>query len=508
MRATFKSVRSDYAIAACVLVVFVVLSVGSALTKRPWSDEGWFATPALNLIKHGTMGTMVLEPVGWLKDIDRYTYWTLPLDFIAQAAWYKIFGFSLLSMRTLSMAWGILALLSWFVIVRALSGDRKVALLTFVLIAFDYVFITGASFGRMDLMSAALGFAGIAAYLRWRERNLTLAVFLSHTLVTASGLTHWNGILHFAGLIFLILYFDRARLRWQHVAVAAVPYLVGAAGWGLYILQSPSTFVAQITGNAQETGRLSGFSAPLSAFKYEITRRYLVAYGLGSHSTGSVGPIALKILIPIAYLLAIIGAVAARSIRQHRGLRALLIMTGIYFVMMTIIDGQKLSYYLLHIVPLYSAVLAVWLHWCWTSRVVPRRIVAASVCGLIIVQLGGVLYKMKLDSFRRSYLPATEFLKRNADRDTLIMGTADLGFELGFERNLVDDYRLGYYSGKRPDFFVVEEIYEGSINGQEKDRPEIYRHVTTLLDEEYQLVYDQAFFKIYAHRKRNAIGGL
>src|SRR5436309_2288758 len=83
--------------------------------------------------------------------------------------------------------------------------------LTAALLAVDYSFVMGASFGCMDLMCAALGFAGLAAYLSLREKHFAWAVLVSHTLVAASGLTHFMGILHFAGLVFLTLYFDRRR---------------------------------------------------------------------------------------------------------------------------------------------------------------------------------------------------------------------------------------------------------------------------------------------------------
>lgn len=492
--------RRGIAVALGALLVYCALCVGSSLTKRPWSDEGWFANAAWNLMAHGSMGTPVLEPSDFLQGIDRYTYWTVPLNFVAQAAWYKVFGFGLLSTRSLSTFWGVLLMGAVFVIMRQLFRRDDVALLAVVLLAVDYVMVTGGSFGRMDMMCAALGFAAQASYLWLRERNLTQAVLVSQTLVVASGLTHFNGVLHLFALVFLALYFDRSRLRFRHVALALIPYVVGAVGWGLYILQAPSLFLTQFGGNARNMDRMSGLAAPLSAFKHEITRRYLVAYGLGTHSIGHTGPIALKSLVLVAYLVALAGIVAVRRLREQQGVRVLLVLTACFFLVMTLLDGQKLSYYLLHIVPLYTALLAVWLYWCWSERAVPRPVVAVCLAGLLLLQLGGVLYRMKINTYDASYAPAVSFLKQNARADSLIMGSAELGFALGFDRPLVDDYRLGYFSGKRPDFFVVDEIYEEAINGQQKHRPELYRHIRQTLDDDYRLVYDQSFYKIYARR--------
>ncbi len=94
-------------VAAGVVILYIALAIGSARTKRPGSDEAWFASPAVNLITRGSMGTSVLEGTGLsIEGIDRYTYWVMPLYLVTQAGWYKITGFSLLSMRAYSAAWG------------------------------------------------------------------------------------------------------------------------------------------------------------------------------------------------------------------------------------------------------------------------------------------------------------------------------------------------------------------------------------------------------------------
>ena len=107
--------RAYWGFAAAVLVLYLLFTAGTALTKRPWSDEGWFASPAYNLAYHGYMGTSILEsvePRGQQKGIDKYTYWVMPLDIVAQAAWYRILGFGLFQMRMLSAFWGLVAILT------------------------------------------------------------------------------------------------------------------------------------------------------------------------------------------------------------------------------------------------------------------------------------------------------------------------------------------------------------------------------------------------------------
>ena len=113
---------------------------------------------------------------------------------------------------------------------RILSGDERIALLALGLMAVDFTVVWTASVGRMDMMCAALGGAGLTAFLILRERNLIRAVLVSQSLIVAAGLTHPMAAGYACGLAALTLYSDWKRIRMQHVLVAAVAYLIGAIG--------------------------------------------------------------------------------------------------------------------------------------------------------------------------------------------------------------------------------------------------------------------------------------
>ena len=48
----------------------------------------------------------------------------------------------------------------------------------------------------------------------------------------------------------------------------------------------------------------------------------------------------------------------------------------------------------------------------------------------------------------------SEAHRRPAD---LIMGSTELGWELGWKSNLVDDFRFGFFTGKKPDIIVTDK---------------------------------------------------
>lgn len=489
-----------YLSVAGIVVVYLTAAIACALTVRPWWDEGIFSSPALSLLTRGFMGTPVLDPFSRfypLLGVNEYTYYMVPLYMVAQVPWYKVFGFGVLQMRMFSMFWGLVTLASWFFIMKRLSNDRKVALLTIGLLAIDYTFVHGSSEGRPDTMSMALGFAGLATYLTLREGKLLLGVILSHALIACSVLTHPNGILHFLGLVFLTVYYDRSRLRLKHLATAATPYLVGALGWGLYISKAPEFFKAQMGGNA--AGRFEGFFSPASAIKAEIGKRYLgFLGGLAPHLSMAHR---LKLVILTTFVVAIVGTVLTREIRRHNGYRALLIVTGIYFMMMTFWDAHKQPNYMVHIVPLFVAILAVWIRWCWEKRIVPASVLIGCICLFLAVNIGGVLAVVKRDNYGKTYKPVIAFLKQNTRPDASIMGSSELGFGLGFFGNLTDDLRLGYLSGKTPDYIVVDSGYEEWIKIYSDADPRFAAFVKDRLTNEYHPVFVQPPYTIYA---RNA----
>jgi 4-amino-4-deoxy-L-arabinose transferase-like glycosyltransferase len=439
------------------------------------------------------MGTTVIEESNLLMTtrIHQFTYWVMPLNILAQAASYKIFGFGLFIMRGISVGFGLIALAAWFIIIESITNDRKVALLTLTLIAVDFAFIRSASAGRMDMMCAALNFSALAAYLRLRERNVAYAIFTGNALVALSGLTHPNGVLGFVGLAFLTLYYDRRDINWRHAMPATAPYVIAGASYLLYIVHDPNLFLTQLSGNGG--GRLWGLASPLGALKYEITERYL---GLSAAGAANY----LKVALVAAYALGIVGAICTREIRSAKGYRALLIISALFFAHQTFLEGTKLHLYLVHITPLYAAFIAAWIHSCWGRRRLPRRIMAPAFCAFVLLHLAGNAYVMVRDSYHKSYLPAVNFLNQNSGEQSLIMGTSELSFGLKSYDSLSDDKYLGYNSGRTPDFIVVDARYEQEQEAVRDKRPEIYRHINRLLAEDYRRVYDQASYKIYARR--------
>ena len=83
-----------------------------------------------------------------LTQINRYTYWVMPLYSFSQSFWLRITDFSLFTVRLYSVMWGLAALAGWWLVVRKLSSSIAAAFWTAALMAVDFTFLWSASVGR------------------------------------------------------------------------------------------------------------------------------------------------------------------------------------------------------------------------------------------------------------------------------------------------------------------------------------------------------------------------
>jgi len=503
-----SSTTSRYVfISVCILAIYLALTIGTALTEIPGTDEGFFANPAFNLLTRGQFATTILETFATpFKGMDRHTYWIMPLQPLTLSIWYRVFGFGVFSTRSLSIVWGLVALVSWFFIVRSLFKRTSLALLVVALLSFDYIFIVCGASGRMDMMSATLGFAGFATYLRLRERSLGWAILISQSLIVMSGLTHPMGLLPCLALLFLSLCFDYKRIGFKHVAIALVPYVIGGVAWGLYILQDPSSFVSQFLANAtmgsdENTGsRFVGLFSPFTGLKLELTHRYVANFGLGPRDSTATR---IKILFLVLYAAGVLGSLLIREIRRTANYRILIGMTLIYFIGLTIIDSQKNYYYLVHIVPFYLTMCAMFIAWCWTRPNVVGRILALALCAIGLVEIGGLAYRIKRNNYRNSFQPAMTFLKQNATAESSITANPGVAFGMGFPANVFHDPLFGFNSKRKFDYIIIDPETAYSIE-RSKDRDalgqQVYDYTMKLLADEYSRVYDYRSYTIYARK--------
>lgn len=460
-------------------------------------NEGWFADPAFHLATQGFFGTTVIESTGtWLEGVDRHTYWVLPLYPLAVAPLFRVFGFSLYKMRALSVFWGLVAISAFYFLMRSQAG-RGIGLFAALLLAVDFHFLVGAATGRMDMMCAALGYSALAIYMMLRERSLRAAILASSTLVVAGCLTHPCGILALCGLVFLAVRLDRERLSWSSLALGLLPCVAGLVAYGAYVLQDFPSWVRQLSGNvsgvageAAGSTRFSGLLHPLDALRRELLDRYMSAFNGDSWTN----PYRTQLVILGLYWGGVIVALLDRRIRSQKAVRFLLPLAGIYFVIMWLFEGLKLRVYMVHALPLFAGLAALWI-WNWTEG---QRFARAAVVALILaIQFLGIGVGVAINQYHNEHLRAARYMMEHGRPGSLIMASGQFAFEFGYDGRLIDDVRLGYFTGKKPEFFVRDVWYGEWLDHAKARDPKVYEHVSTTLAAQYREVFRNAGFVIY-----------
>jgi 4-amino-4-deoxy-L-arabinose transferase-like glycosyltransferase len=489
-----------YLLSALILGLYIALGIGVASTAAPWCDEGWLSNPALTFLRNGYFGTPILTSFGWgppqnLLHIQQKTYWIMPLHMMAQAGWYRLFGFSLLSLRTLSVFFGAILVVALGYLAYSLTNRRRIALLAMAIAGTDYFLMTRAADGRMDMMAAAFEISALAVYAAGREKHFTRTALLSGTLAGLASFTHpVGGFFAFSGVAILALYFDRRRIRIRHIVLFAFPVIIIGCCYGLYVAQDLPAFRAQMSGNAY--GRWEGVSNLYWSVFRELRYKYFQAFGLNTFTSLSLQnlrliPLTLYVAAPIALSL-------TKELRRRTGIRALLWVIAFFVFGGMAFDGAKRWYYLTYVVPLFALSLATWFDWLVTRRSI-LRLFATAGCGLILaINIGGTLFRIRKNDLGNSFDKAAEFVRQRDPEHALIYGSGELGFSLGFPDYLVDDLSLGYFSGRKAKLIFVPSAYWNVwIDSMSLRAPMIGAFEKATLAHEYKRVYHTADYQIY-----------
>lgn len=484
-------------ISSIAILLYLALSLVTAFTREPFCDEAWFNSPALNLASKGYMGTSYLDPAGnigksqvRLDGINRYTYWMPPLYMVEQAAWIKIVGFGLLRVRFASVMWGLVALLAWWIVVDRLAG-RLTGSVAILLLGVDYNWVFSAADARMEMLCAALGMTGLAAYLVYREHNFTRALLLANSAIAAAALTHPMGVLYGLAFAVMVLLADRSRLTWLHLPLSAAPHIVALAAWGAYIAQAPRLFVIQFTGNA--TGRGPGITQPWAALKLELTHRYAESFGMAPWTSPAAR---VKILVLLVYVAGLVWVTASRRLRERPGVKLAWGAAVAVLVFCWLLEASKSPIYLPHVLPWLSLLAAIAI--CDLGSAHPRTAILL-VAAVVGIQVLSASLPARRNPYHHLFDPAMAFLAQHSQPQDTIMADSAIGWALGFDRGIVDDAWLGYKTGKKTDWLVITPVYAGSIESLPKTHSDAYTYVMKLLDQ-YRLAYENEDYRVYVNK--------
>lgn len=477
-----------------VLAVFLLLSIGLAFTRLPDADEGHRASEAYTLVHHGHMGLSLVDPVGtWLTGVNRLSYWVMPLYSFLLAGLFRLGAESLWCMRVWSVALGALALAAYTVFFGIVFRRAATTVLFAALLGINYDFINFATLARADVLCIAFGALGLATYAWMRERSLPGALGSGHLFGAAACMTHPYGGLYVLALAGLALAWDRSRISWRLWLLAALPYGVALFLWGLYIAQAPDLFVAQFFGNIR-AGRLPHQHSILHSITSEFTERYFGYFsGLGGRLPRVMS---VKILITLSYLGS--AAYVLTFGRRRPGAKitgALVIGFGLALMFL---ENLKWYIYLLHILPLFVAALALTVS-DLRERFPRRRAWLYGMVGAMLAfNVALVISRIRLNEYRKTFEPVAQYVMEVRRPGDLVYGDGGFAFHLGFDGALIDDFRLGYYSRRRAQIIIVNGRYQDWVNIMKSEDRAVYDYMRTLLQSSCAPSFTRGQYTVYA----------
>lgn len=480
-------------LAICVCFLLVELIVISS--RRPESDDGWFASPPYNLLHHGHFGTTTIAPRGYLlrpelTHINQRTYWVLPLNLLAQAVWYAVFGFGLAQMRLLTLLFGLLGLVALYRWVVRLTDDRLAASIAALLMAQDNLITWRSADGRMDVMCLSLGLMGQAAYLAWRERSLGKALLVGNTLICLSLLTHPNGIIYFLCLVATVLVLDARRLRLAHILPFASSYFFAGAAYGAWAMCDIQGFKDQLAGN-QAANRMALLTHPLNAIIEELTLFRHVFIG-AEYDPGKFAP--LKVILLVTSVGGYLGQVFVRPLRIQATM--VLALCGAIPVGVLTLFNARNAYYLIHIVPFFAANGGILFAYLWRTGTWMRRFVGAAVAVTLLINVAitarrTVAARRENAEFRRLSAVASRMLTPGER----MIAPAYFAFGIGMDR-VVDDDTQGFYGRWCPALMIARDLPPDEIRNLQKEAPEVLEYRSRVLTVYYSRVDGNLYQRI------------
>lgn len=481
---------------AIAIAVFLLIAILYARAKEPWLDEALQGSAAYSLIAHGQFALPQLEESGMtittrIPKIQSYCYIFGPAYLYAAAAWLKAFGYGLMQVRAFSMAWAIVAMAAWFVIIERLTRDGFAAALGILLLAVNYQFIVTAANGRFDMMCASLGSLALALYLALRNTSLTRAILFASFAAAAAFFTHPMGALYGLVLVWTIVALDFRRVRPIDVVSLAAPWIIFAAATALWIWPHRDIAAAQFSSHTH--ARWSALENPIAAVLSDATQRYLAFF---FPAEGGVATRA-KVLILIIQLVFIAFGLGSRRIRRTAAFRILGPSLLIVYCGIALLDNLKLPYYMVHAFLFASALVAVTAAELRFSRL--RYAAGLGIACLMLVEVGGMALKVRENSYSKDFVPTIAYIRSHTSPADYVEGEMSLNFGLGYsDPGFHMDNRMGYYTGVKPSMIVTGQFADLAYFRQRE--PKVYRFIEHRLNTEYRQVAEFGDYRIYVPR--------
>jgi 4-amino-4-deoxy-L-arabinose transferase-like glycosyltransferase len=478
-------------------LMFIYFSSQFIFNFVPYDDEGLDISPAFNLMHYGHMGTSQAD---YNDSVKRHTYWEMPLYYLLQTVWLKVWGIGLFQARFLSLVFGIFLLCIIYFIAKKSFNNRWVGVLSVYLISIDWHFYSMAGLARFDMVSAALGYGSLGSYLYQREKNLSTAILTSSSLIVLSGLTHPFGLIYLPCLL-LFMARDIRQICGKHIFLFFLPFILGGVLWGSYILQNPQAFIKQFTINSSP--HLT-YDSKISLFQNLLNRTQEFFRIIGFENSDVVFNRQRRALFFTIYIPGMLTGMYCLFIKKR--IARLLSFTLILIVIFTIFFVRKDRVYAPHLVPIFCLFFA-FLFTSVYQRFSALRVVAIGIVAVITGMSAwhNFIFYTHEKPYNNYYVPVIQTLKESVAEKASIEGPPELAFDIGFDYpKFTNNTFFGLDKGERPEIIVInglrKTLFDNERGSAKSGLAASINLVDNILQKEYDTIFSNCCYTIYRLR--------
>lgn len=269
----------DKIIVGFLLGLYIFLQSNFFLLEPPiWSDEAYLADAAVNILNEGRVGIDVWGDT--IVGIKNSFYWYPPVFINTLALWFKMFGFSILNQRLLSLFLSLIFIVILYFLFQKLfkiSMPKKGKLVSFILILFlifDITFLKVAKMGRPEIMVIMLGFLSLFVYQIAQNTKIKKLFALLGLLLGLTTITHLLGFFFFVIVLTSITLKQKKifvnKMHHHFIGAFFIPILI----WLISIFPNYSIFITQLSLQSEFRSLVPSYIA--SVFRYSPIEQKII----------------------------------------------------------------------------------------------------------------------------------------------------------------------------------------------------------------------------------------
>jgi hypothetical protein len=365
-----------------IFTTYIYLNSQLLLLSPPvWPDEAEYADAAINILEKGRLYSSIWQDIG---NYQKGVFWYPPLLFYNFAFLFKVFGFSIYTIRYTSFILGGIFLILFYIFTQKFVNKSSLfSIVPLLLIILDQSILDKTRIGRPEIYILVFTFSSFLIILRSKKVwSYTIAGLFSGLAI----ITHYGGIISLL-IVILYIFFTHKNKKEAllNMALFGIPILLCIIWWmNIIHFDIQNLFVSLNELNLRK-------NAPIFLFQLFNSEYFFAA-----------------LIVWTVFILSIISCVNLIRQKHIKNRVFLIIGTIVTWIYALLMKGD-----VIYTLPFVYISISVLLHENWIHIKKPYTFFIFNI--LFLIWLGGLLFIDILPKFvdKYSYESFAKFVTKN-----------------------------------------------------------------------------------------------